>query len=114
MFGQQLSDHMRNLIDEIKLNRQKKQAAASRGRAIDCMELEDRILLSASPIAPEALVKKPTAESQQTVSQSPKAVAADAHGNHVVAWSSQNPNGSWVVNAQRFNAAGSRRATRFK
>ena len=52
MFAEHLNETMRRFVNELKLNRQRKQAAAARGRAIDCMELEDRILLSASPIAP--------------------------------------------------------------
>ena len=97
---------MRRFIDELKRNRQRKQAAAAKGRAIDCMELEDRILLSASPIAPEVAGQQDRGRTQQTAPQTAKAVAADANGNHVVVWSSQNPDGSWDVNAQRFNAAG--------
>ena len=97
---------MRRFVNELKLNRQRKQAAAARGRAIDCMELEDRILLSASPIAPQLLVNTTAVGAQQTAPQTPKAVAADASGNHVAVWSSQNADGSWSVNAQRFNSAG--------
>ena len=33
-------------------------------------------------------------------------MAADASGNHVAVWSTQNADGSWSVNAQRFNSAG--------
>lgn len=106
MFAQQLTDDMRRFIDELIRKRRQKQASAAKGRAIDCMELEDRILLSASPIAPEAAVNKPAPDAQQATPQNAKAVAADANGNHVVVWSSQNANGTWAVNAQRFSAAG--------
>ena len=53
MLAQRLTDPMRRLVDELKRRRRQKTIAASRGRAIDCMELEDRILLSASPMAAE-------------------------------------------------------------
>ena len=107
MFTQQLTDQMRQFIHDLKLERRRKQTAAAKSRAINCMELEDRILLSATPIAPETLVNKNTAEVQQTATQSTQSVAADAQGNHVVVWSSLNQDGSgWDVHAQRFNAAG--------
>ena len=106
MFGDQLTDPMRRLINQFKRDRQRKRVAAARGRAIDCMELEDRILLSASPIAPQAIVKETPPDAQQTTPQTAKAVAADANGNHVVVWTSQDELGHAVVNAQRFNAAG--------
>jgi hypothetical protein len=104
MLGSQLTTDMRRFIDELIRKRRQKQATA-KGRAIDCMELEDRILLSASPIAPEAKVNQQV-EVAQTAPQGAKAVAADAHGNHVAVWSSQNADGKWDVHAQRFNAAG--------
>ena len=44
---------------------------------------------------------------QQTFPESPQAVAADANGNYVVVWSSQNQDGGgWSVYGRRFNAAG--------
>ncbi len=108
MFAEHLSESMRRFVHELKLNHQRKTATAARGRAIDCMELEDRILLSASPIAPESLVNKAAVSAQQMAPQTttPKAVAADASGNHVAVWSSQNADGSWSVSAQRFDSAG--------
>ena len=105
MFGYQLTSDMRQFIDEIIRKRRQKQATA-KGRAIDCVELEDRILLSASPIAPQAMVNQQNPDMQQAAPLAAKAVAADAHGNHVVVWSGQNQDGSWNVHAQRFNAAG--------
>jgi hypothetical protein len=76
-------------------------------RFIDCFELEDRMLLSATPLGVETLVNSTTAGTQQTFAETPQAVASDASGNYVVAWSSLNQDGSgWGVYAQRFNAAG--------
>ena len=114
MFTEHLNETMRRFVNELKLNRQRKQAAAARGRAIDCMELEDRILLSASPIAPTWLVNKTVVGVQQTTTQTSKTVAADASGNHVAVWSSQNADGSWTVNAQRFNSAGAALGTQIQ
>ena len=114
MFTEHLNETMRRFVNELKLNRQRKQAAAARGRAIDCMELEDRILLSASPIAPTWLVNKTVVGVQQTTTQTSKTVAADASGNHVAVWSSQNADGSWTVNAQRFNSAGTALGTQIQ
>ena len=56
MFVEHWNETMRRFVNELKLNHQRKQAAAAGGSAIDCMELEDRILLSAAPIAPQLLV----------------------------------------------------------
>ncbi len=56
MFVEHWNETMRRFVNELKLNHQRKQAAAAAARAIDCMELEDRILLSAAPIAPQLLV----------------------------------------------------------
>jgi hypothetical protein len=89
-------------------------AAARRRRAllppprfIDCMELEDRTLLSATPLGVETLVNTETAGGQQTFAESPQAVASDSSGNYVVAWSSQDQDGSgWGVYAQLFDSAG--------
>ncbi|MEX2141892.1 MAG: hypothetical protein WD894_21685, partial [Pirellulales bacterium] len=76
-------------------------------RFIDCMELEDRTMMSATPLGVEAIVNATTANTQQTQAESPQAVAADASGNYVVAWSSQLQDGTgWGVYAQQFNAAG--------
>ena len=76
-------------------------------RFIDCFELEDRTLPSATPLGVETLVNNATANSQQTFAETPQAVAADANGNYVVAWASLNQDGSgWGVYAQRFNSAG--------
>src|SRR5688572_4972734 len=82
-------------------------AALPPPRFIDCYELEDRTLPSATPLGVETLVNTATANSQQTFAESPQAVAADANGNYVAAWSSLNQDGNgWGVYAQRFNAAG--------
>ena len=79
------------------------------GRAIDCMELEDRTLLSATPLGAETLVNTHTADAQQTAT-SPQAVAADASGNYVAAWTGFNQNGDGAtesnIYAQRFSASG--------
>ena len=76
-------------------------------RFIDCYELEDRTLPSATPLGVETIVNSATADSQQTFAEAPQAIAADANGNYVSAWSSLNQDGSgWGVYAQRFNSAG--------
>src|SRR5687768_18490237 len=76
-------------------------------RFIDCMELEDRTMMSATPLGVEAIVNTTSANAQQTQAESPQAVAADATGNYVVAWSSQLQDGAgWGVYAQQFNSAG--------
>src|SRR5687768_4296561 len=76
-------------------------------RFIDCMELEDRAMMSATPLGVEAIVNTETANAQQTQAESPQAVAADASGNYVAVWSSQSQDGDgFGVYAQRFNAAG--------
>jgi hypothetical protein len=107
MTTQQLTDQVYQFIDDLKRERQRKQAASAKGRALNCMELEDRILLSASPIAPQAMVNKEAADVQQTAASTPQSVAADSTGNHIVVWSSHNQDGSgWGVYAQRFNADG--------
>ena len=68
MFTQKLTTQMLRLVDEFKRRRQQKNAAsANKARAIDCMELEDRTLLSAAPMAAEALVNAAgNAAAQQT------------------------------------------------
>ncbi len=115
MFTQQLTDQMCRFINDLKRDRLRKQAASAKGRAINCMELEDRILLSATPLAPEALVNKTAGDVQQTATSSPQSVAADAAGNHVVVWSSLNQDGSgWGVYAQRFNADGVAQGNEFQ
>jgi hypothetical protein len=76
-------------------------------RFIDCFELEDRALPSATPLGVETPVNTTAAGSQQTFAETPQAVASDASGNYVTAWSSLNQDGSgWGVYAQRFNSAG--------
>src|ERR1700736_590157 len=78
-------------------------------------QLEDRCLLSASPIGPEFRVNTYTHGPQQTFPQTPQAVAMNpATGNYVVTWSSQGQNGSnWNVYAQRYSAAGVRQGSEF-
>ena len=105
MLGYQLTSDMRQFIDELIRKRRQKQAAA-KGRAIDCVELEDRILLSVADRGRNAGQSAKARQAQQTAPLAAKAVAADAHGNHVAVWSSQNQAGNWGVHAQRFNAAG--------
>jgi hypothetical protein len=84
-----------------------------RCRLAPLLQLEDRRLLSATPVGTEFRVNTYTNGTQitspppnqqsvaQTVAVNPKT------GNSVVTWSSQNQDGSgWGVYAQRFNAAG--------
>ncbi len=76
-------------------------------RFIDCMELEERTLLSGTPIGVEALVNTTAADVQATFAESPQAVASDTSGNSVVVWSSLNQDGSgYGVYGQRYNSAG--------
>ncbi len=72
-------------------------------------QLEERCLLSASPIGPEFRVNTHTQGAQQTFLQNPQAVAVNpVTGDFVVTWSSQGQNGggNWNVYVQRYNAAG--------
>jgi hypothetical protein len=73
------------------------------------MRLEDRSLLSATPLGTEFRVNTYTLGPQQTFPQTPQAVAVNpTTGDSVVVWSSQgqNPGGGWDVYFQRYNAAG--------
>src|SRR5690242_15248541 len=55
--------------------------------------LEDRCLLSVTPVGTEFRVNTYTQGSQQTFQQTPQAVAVNpATGDYVVAWSSQGQN----------------------
>jgi hypothetical protein len=70
--------------------------------------LEDRSLLSASPVGGEFLVNTTTSGSQTTWWETPRAVASDAQGDYVTVWGSyaQASPGVESIFAQRFNAAG--------
>src|SRR5262249_50877964 len=69
--------------------------------------LEDRSVPSLTAVGGEFGVNTFTSGTQQTFAQPPQAVAADANGNYVVTWSSQDQDGSgWGVYAQRYTAAG--------
>ena len=71
------------------------------------MELEERTLLSGTPIGVEALVNTTAADVQATFAEAPQAVASDTNGNFVVVWSSLNQDGDgYGVYGQRYNAAG--------
>src|SRR5690242_6944057 len=82
----------------------------TRHRLKGLQELEDRCLLSVSPLSPEFRVNTHTAGAQQTFPQAAKAVAMNrATGDFVAVWSSQGQTGAgsdWNVYAQRYNAAG--------
>ncbi len=83
--------------------------SSSRRRLAPLQELEDRCLLSITPIASEYRVNTYTQGAQQTFPQTPQAVAMNpTNGNYVVVWSSQGQNagGGWDVYFQRYNAAG--------
>src|SRR5438477_573455 len=83
-----------------------------RGRKRHCAAeaLERRMLLSLSTAGVEFRVNTTTAKEQSTA-----AVAMDAAGDFVVAWSSYvNPASSWGIFAQRFDAAGNPRGAEFR
>src|SRR5215471_7057481 len=67
-------------------------------RLAPLLQLEERRLLSVTPVGSEFRVNTYTTGPQQTYSggpyQSTPAVAMDAQGNYVVTWSSQNQDGS--------------------
>jgi hypothetical protein len=66
-------------------------------------------------VAGGPVVNSTTQGVQQTSAESPQAVAADANGNYVVVWSSQNQDGEgWGVYARQFNAAGIAQGTEFQ
>jgi hypothetical protein len=72
-------------------------------------ELEDRSLLSVSPVGIEFRVNTHTQGVQQTTPQAPQAVAMNpTTGDYVAVWSSQGQisGGDWDVYFQRYNAAG--------
>src|SRR6516162_2259654 len=72
-------------------------------------ELEDRCLLSATPVGAEFRVNTHTQGAQQTFPQTPQAVAKNVTtGDYVIVWASQGQNGgtTWDVYMQRYNAAG--------
>jgi FG-GAP-like repeat len=71
--------------------------------------LEDRTLLSVSPVGSEFLVNVQTFNTQTTQAESRPAVAADAFGNYVVVWTGfgqDNADGSAGIFARRFAADG--------
>ncbi len=78
-------------------------------RLAPLQELEDRRLLSVTPVGTEFRVNTTTQNSQQTSPQTPQAVAINpTTGDYVVVWSSKHQFGSdtWDVFMQRYNAAG--------
>ena len=84
-------------------------------RPLLCMELEDRTLLSATPLGVELLVNTELTGVQGTQVESPQSVATDASGNFVVVWTSAGQDGAGGgVYAQRFNSAGVAQGTEFK
>ena len=80
-----------------------------RRRLAPLQELEDRCLLSATPVGAEFRVNTHTQGAQQTFPQTPQAVAKNVTtGDYVIVWASQGQNGgtTWDVYMQRYNAAG--------
>ena len=76
-------------------------------RRLEVEQLEDRMLLNASPAGPEFLVNTFNLDNQQTFFESPQAVAMDTDGDFVVSWSSLGQDGDdWGIYGQRYNAAG--------
>ncbi len=81
-----------------------------RGRRLaPLQELEDRRLLSVTPVGAEFRVNTTTQNAQQTFPQTPQAVAVNpTTGDYVVVWSSKHQfsTDTWDVFVQRYNAAG--------
>ncbi len=77
-------------------------------RTLQMEPLEDRTLMSASPLGPEFLANLPNAILPGYGGDPPAAVAEDASGNFVVVWASaQNPQSStYDIFAQRFDPLG--------
>jgi hypothetical protein len=90
--------------------------ALPRHRLAPVLQLEDRRLLSVAPVGSEFRVNSYTTGPQQTFPQTPQAVAMNpVTGDYVIAWSSQNQDGSgWGVYAQRYNAAGAPQGPEFR
>src|SRR5688572_16940424 len=62
------------------------------------LPLEERSLLSATPVGPEVRVNTLTAGAQETFAEARRAVATDAAGNSVMVWASNGQDGdSWGV-----------------
>ncbi len=77
--------------------------------------LEDRRLLSATPVGAEFRVNTTTAGSQVANSQTPQSVARSPAGGFVVVWSSKDQDGNgWGVYAQRFSANGTAQGGEFR
>ena len=78
-------------------------------RVLDCLQFEDRTLFSATPLVAELLVNTDTTGAQQVHVEAQQAVATDAAGNFVVAWTSNGQDGSGNgVYAQRFDVNGNK------
>jgi hypothetical protein len=83
-------------------------------RRLDCCELEDRVLLSATPLGGETLVNTTTAD-VQNLDPETTAAAADADGNLVIVWTSANQDGSGDgVFGQRRDDAGNQLGSEFQ
>src|SRR5919205_1293140 len=84
-------------------------ASQRQARLAPLRELEDRCLLSVTPVGAEFRVNTFTHGNQETLQQTSRAVAMNSTtGDYVVVWSSQGQNsgGGWDVYFQRYNAAG--------
>ena len=83
-------------------------------RRLDCCELEDRVLLSATPLGGETLVNTTTAD-VQNLDPETTAAASDADGKLVVVWTSANQDGSGDgVFGQRLDDAGNQLGSEFQ
>ena len=108
MFAEHLSETMRRFVHELKLNHQRKQAdgRTGAGNRLHGIGGPDSARARRRSRRKRSSTKPRSVRSRRLQTPTPKAVAADASGNHVAVWSSQNADGSWSVNAQRFNSAG--------
>ena len=93
-----------------------RRAHRRRGRVgFEALEARRMMAAAPAPAGPEFRVNTHTAGSQELFSEAPQAVAADADGDFVVAWSSSGQDGNaWGVYAQRFSADGAPRGGEFR
>ncbi|MGD9126238.1 MAG: DUF4347 domain-containing protein, partial [Planctomycetia bacterium] len=86
-------------------DRKVRKAQKQKARQLDLAQMEDRVMLSASPAA--AVMPTPDAEVQAQTTQDGMEAAvmvADAQDNSTTIWSEQSPDGDWNVIGQRFDA----------
>src|SRR5262245_46490763 len=88
-FSRWLGQAWHNIKDALAMPSERSQR-----RLKGVQQLEDRCLLSVSPVGPEFRVNTYTQGAQQTFPQTPRSVAMNpANGNFVAVWSSQGQNG---------------------